>query len=113
MEWQIIYNNKIEQWLDNLTKKQLKYVAKELKLLEMAGHTLKLPHSRSLGSGLFELRERKFGYRLYYCFAKKQLILLLTAGNKTSQLKDITIARKLLIQFRRHSNENTKLQNIP
>ncbi len=58
----------IDKWLDKLTKEQLNAVAEELSKLEELGNELKLPHSRALGKGLFELRERQFGYRLYYCF---------------------------------------------
>jgi len=46
----------VEKWLDSLTKEQLKSVAKEMKLLELCGNQLRLPHSRSLKQGLFELR---------------------------------------------------------
>lgn len=60
----------IEQWFDALSKEQFKSVAKELKLLELCGNMLKLPHSRSLKQGLFELRERKYGLRIYYAFLK-------------------------------------------
>jgi len=86
----------IEKWLDKLTKEQLNSVAEELSKLEELGNELKLPHSRALGKGLFELRERQFGYRIYYCFKGNQLIILLTAGDKKSQEKDIKIAYKRL-----------------
>ncbi|WP_308420270.1 MULTISPECIES: type II toxin-antitoxin system RelE/ParE family toxin [Cysteiniphilum] len=64
--------------------------------MEMCGNKLKLPHSKTLGGGLFELRERKFGYRIYYKFEKDCVVLLLHAGDKTSQQKDIKRAKKLL-----------------
>lgn len=57
---------------------------------------MKLPHSKSLDSGLFELRERRYGYRIYYGFHENRLIILLTAGNKASQERDIKIARERL-----------------
>jgi putative addiction module killer protein len=86
----------IERWFDKLTNEQLKSVAKELKLLEVSGNELKLPHSRSLGKSLFELRERRFGYRIYYVFLNNQIILLLVAGDKSTQKNDIKIARDRL-----------------
>lgn len=49
-----------------MTKEEFKSLARELKLLESCGNALRLPHSRALGKGLFELRSRKFGYRIYY-----------------------------------------------
>ncbi|VVC76262.1 hypothetical protein AQUSIP_15710 [Aquicella siphonis] len=75
-KWELKYwcDNKgespIERWFDSLTKEQFKSVAKELKLLELCGNMLKLPHSRGLKKGLFELRERKYEFRVYYTFLK-------------------------------------------
>ena len=67
-EWEVRYwdegekeKGSIERWLDRLTRDQLKGVAKELKFLSLCGTDLKLPHSRALGRGLFELRERRYG----------------------------------------------------
>lgn len=88
----------IEKWLEKLTTEQFKCVAKELRILEKIGNDLKLPHSRSLGSGLFELRERRFGYRIYYCFYEEKLIILLAAGDKKSQENDIKTARERLLE---------------
>ncbi len=104
--WQIEYwdvgraKNPIEKWLDKLTREQLKSVAKEITMLEDAGNELKLPHSKALGKGLFELRERRYGYRVYYGFWGEYIIILLAAGDKKSQEKDITIARKRLSELR-------------
>jgi putative addiction module killer protein len=101
-KWELQYwcGNKgispIEQWLDALAKEQLKSVAKELKLLELCGNMLKLPHSRSLSKGLFELRERQYGFRIYYTFLKNHIILMMHAGDKKSQARDIDIARERL-----------------
>ncbi len=66
-------------------------------MLEMVGNDLRLPHSKPLGEGLFELRERKYGYRVYYGFKGQCLIILLAAGNKRSQERDIKIARERLL----------------
>lgn len=66
-KWEIVYwstdqgKSTIEEWFDSLTKEQFKSIAKEMKLLELSGNLLKLPHSRSLKKGLFELRERSMG----------------------------------------------------
>ena len=103
-KWDIEYwvndngNSPIAKWLDKLTKEQLNSIAEELSILEELGNELKLPHSRALGKGLFELRERQFGYRVYYCFKGNQLIILLTAGDKKSQEKDIKVAYKRLLE---------------
>jgi putative addiction module killer protein len=86
----------VEKWLDTVTGEQFTSVAKEIKILEATGNELKLPHSRALSNGLFELRERRFGYRIYYCFGPHNTIILLAAGDKQSQEKDIKTARERL-----------------
>ncbi len=95
MKWSVSYLDSVEEWLDCLDKAQFKSLAKEIKLLELCGSTLKLPHSRPLGDGLFELRERRFGLRIYYCFIEGAVILLLFAGDKSHQAKDIIKAREI------------------
>lgn len=101
-KWHIEYwvnengNSPIEKWVKKLTEQQSEVIAKQLRFLEYLGNELRLPHSRSLKKGLFELRERKFGYRIYYCFKGDKLIILLAAGDKKSQKKDIENAYKRL-----------------
>ena len=48
MKWSVSYLDSVEEWLDCLDKAQFKSLAKEIKLLELCGSTLKLPHSRPL-----------------------------------------------------------------
>ena len=80
-----------------------------MKLLELSGHTLHLPHSKSLGKGLFELRERRFGYRIYYKFGQDKTVILLHAGDKSRQANDIIRARLIQQKLKRQNNENKKL----
>jgi putative addiction module killer protein len=100
--WRISYfsdslnNGQVEQWLDSISVAQLKSVAKELYLLSACGNGLRLPHSKSIGKGIFELRERSNGFRMYYTFVDCKEIVILHAGDKDSQEKDIKIARKKL-----------------
>lgn len=106
-KWTIQYwgddsgESSVEEWLDLLTDEQFKSVAKEMKLLELCGNLLKLPHSRSLKKGLFELRERNYGLRIYYAFLPNKIILMLHAGNKKTQDRDIKIARDRLDELMR------------
>jgi putative addiction module killer protein len=90
----------VEQWFDELSKEQFKSIAKEIRMLEIAGNSLKLPHSRSLGNKLFELRERRFGYRVYYTFGMNKIIILLAAGDKKSQEHDIKVSRARLLEIK-------------
>jgi putative addiction module killer protein len=86
----------VSDWLDSLPSAQYKSIVKKLLLLELCGNVLKMPHSKSLKQGLFELREPSFGLRLYYCFREKKLIIILQGGGKKSQAKDIKVARALI-----------------
>lgn len=70
-----------------------------MKLLEWCGNLLKLPHSRSLKKGIFELRERTYGFRIYYAFLPNKIIIMLHAGNNKTQDKDIEIARGRLAKL--------------
>lgn len=83
-------------WINKLIKDQSNAIFKKLYILEELGNELELPHSKSLGKGLFELREMEYGYRIYYGFHGKHVIILLAAGDKTSQDRDIKIARQRL-----------------
>ena len=111
MSWNICYLPSVEVWLGILSKRQLKSVAKELKLLEICGNKLRLPHSKALGAGLFELRERQFGLRIYYAFRQGVVIVLLHGGVKDTQRKDIQAARNLLRQYPQNedNHESKKL----
>jgi putative addiction module killer protein len=52
---------------------------------------------KSLGAGLYEMRVHTGpGYRLYYVRRWPAVILLLCAGDKSSQSRDIEQARRLL-----------------
>lgn len=110
-KWELEYwcnyeeDSPIEEWLNLLHKEQLKSVAKELKLLELCGNRLQLPLSRSLKNGLFELRERKYGFRIYYTFLKNRKILMMHAGDKKTQNRDIDRARDRLYQLMRRAKE--------
>lgn len=94
--WVDSLESPLESWFDDRNHEQIKSIAKEMALLERSGNTLRLPHSRSVGRGLFELRERSFGYRIYYAFASNGEIVLLQAGDKNTQQRDIKIAYKRL-----------------
>ena len=96
----------IEQWLDERTPQQFKSIVKEIKLLERSGNMLRLPHSRALGEGLFELRERTYGYRIYYTFLDNHNIIILQVGSKHSQKNDIKISRERLLKYRSKGEKN-------
>ena len=86
----------VQEWLESLDKNHQKRVLALLKMLGELGRDLRLPHSRALGVGLYELRDtsRGPGFRVYYCFEEETLLILLASGNKTTQERDIKIAHK-------------------
>ena len=106
-EWDIVYwtgkdeFSPIELWLDDLSQEKLKSISKDLLLLKKVGNRMRMPHSKSLGNGLFELREMRFGLRIYYSFNKNKIVILLTAGDKSSQKRDIKIAQERLSKIKK------------
>ena len=59
-----------------------------------------------IGQGIYELRFHIHGgHRIYFSQDGKRIILLLCGGDKSSQTKDIKIAKKYLEDYRRRQNE--------
>ena len=87
----------VEEWFKDLPKIDKKEVAKLFGLLETFGYELGMPHAKNLGGGLYELRTRSkgAGFRVYYAFQDEKLIILLIAGDKSTQQRDIQKARTL------------------
>ncbi len=59
-------------------------------------------HARSVGEGVHELKiDYGPGYRVYYAFTGKTIVLLLLGGDKASQSKDIVRAKEHWKAFKR------------
>ena len=59
-----------------------------------------LGKTNSVGDGVFELKFKSgSGFRIYYGRSSKQVILLLCAGNKRTQAKDIARAKNYWNNF--------------
>ena len=73
----------IESWSDGI----LADFARIVELLMEFGPNLRMPHSRSMGGGLFELRPRgREGIgRVLYCFVSGQRVVILHAFVKKTQ----------------------------
>jgi phage-related protein len=90
----------VEGWLDGLRPAQFATVGFHLDRLVDRGPALRMPHSRALGDGLFELRfdlERS-AHRLTYFFPGDQRIVLLTVFRKQrmSERAEVERARKAM-----------------
>ena len=75
--------------------------ARLVELLTDHGHNLRLPHSRAMGKGLFELRPRgRSGIgRAFYCYlVGKRIVVVHAFIKKTQQTpdKELRLARKRL-----------------
>lgn len=93
--WEIRYADEpdLNRWLNELSDEALEKITILLGLLKRCGNQLRLPHSKALGERLFELREKTHGLRIYYTYQGNKIIVLLVAGNKDSQVRDIKLAR--------------------
>jgi phage-related protein len=79
--------------------------ARIVELLLELGPDLRMPHSRTMGDGLFELRPhgREGIGRALYCFVVGQRIMVVHAFIKKSQAtpqRDLDIARKRMKEVR-------------
>lgn len=85
----------IESWPDGI----LADYARIVELLMEFGPSLRMPHSRALGGGLFELRPcgREGIGRAFYCFVSGRRIVILHAFVKKTQdtpEQELKIARR-------------------
>ena len=85
----------IESWPDGL----LADFARIVELLMEFGPNVRMPHSRALGGGLFELRPRgREGIgRAFYCFVSGRRVVILHAFVKKTQAtpeQELKIARR-------------------
>jgi len=91
----------IERWPDGI----LADYARLVELLMEFGQNLRMPHSRAMGDGLFELwpRGREGIGRALYCFVVGQRIVMLHAFVKKTQEtpeKELRLARKRMKEVR-------------
>ncbi|MDR0781452.1 MAG: type II toxin-antitoxin system RelE/ParE family toxin [Pseudomonadales bacterium] len=73
--------------------------ARLVELLAQHGPTLRLPHAKAFGAGLFELRPRGHSGigRAFYCFLHRKRIIVVHAFIKKTQEtpdKELKLARK-------------------
>lgn len=90
--------SEVEKWLKKLPREQKTALVRRIALLELLGDKLGMPNVRSLGQGLFELREMSFGNRLYFYFSvsERRIVVIVGAGDKDSQQRDILKAREAM-----------------
>jgi phage-related protein len=82
--WSLELEPEVRDWVEALPGRSFGSVAFHLDRLGERGSGLRLPHSRSLGDGLFELRfdNERIAWRITYFFAGDRRIVALTVFRK-------------------------------
>jgi len=102
MNYKIVYyNEKVKQQIMQLPAGILADYVHLTDLIENHGVNLKMPHSRAMGEGLFELRPKgEEGIaRIFYCTQVEQSIVVLHSFVKKTNatpVADLKLARKRL-----------------
>ena len=91
------FDASLEKFIESLEDSTIAKVFRAIDLLKIFGLDLRMPHSKKIKNGLFELRIRgKQEVRIFYTFHKMSIILLhgfVKKSQKTPQ-KEIQIALK-------------------
>lgn len=98
--WTVIVSPEVADWYRGLKPADRRLVDKMLDMLRALGNQLRMPHSKSLGDGLFELRfsiqQATIAKRITYTFQPQQRIITLTTFRKTknNERQEVTRARQ-------------------
>jgi putative addiction module killer protein len=96
--YQLIRSSVFEAWLTKLADHRAK--ARIVARLTSAGLG-NLGDCRSVGEGVSEMRiDSGPGYRLYFIRAGQRLIVLLCAGDKSTQRRDIERAKRMAKEWK-------------
>jgi putative addiction module killer protein len=92
-----------EEWLSNLGDKRTQAKITE-RINRMAGGNF--GDCKPVGQGLWEFRiDWGPGYRVYYAIVGKELVLLVSGGDKKRQSADIELALECLRDYRERSQK--------
>lgn len=93
--WSIELEPEVESWIDDLDPRRYAVALPHFERLETVGNFLRLPASRSLGDGLFELRFDldRVAWRLTYFYATDRRIVVLTVFRKQRQNERAEVQR--------------------
>lgn len=104
--WEIMMTPKVVKWYESLSEDDRYMPDLMLGMLSEEGVRMKMPHSRALGKGLFELRfmlqRGQINQRLTYAFDTARTAIILTQFRKTrnNEATQIRRARKILKDFK-------------
>lgn len=100
MKWEIdYYSQQVQDFVDNMPIGIRASYAKLTELLSEFGMDLRMPHSKPMGDGVFELRPKgKEGIgRVFYCMVVGKRIVMLHGFIKKTEAtprKELDIARR-------------------
>lgn len=91
-----------EEWIQGLKdKREIARILQRINRIRLGN----LGDSRSVGSGVYELRIHfGSGFRIYFGVADAQTVILLIAGDKSSQNRDISIAQNYWKEYQQNAN---------
>ena len=84
-------------WLSSLDGSVRPKVQVRIDRLEAYGHTGK---AKALKDGIYELKFKNPGFRIYYAVIGRQILLLITGGSKSKQTDDIKKAKEYFEDYR-------------
>lgn len=90
------YTNEIRKFIKSLDERSGADIDKLITLLYKCGNEIRMPYSKSIGHGLFELRKLgKRQIRVIYCFHEGEAIILHIFEKKGNAIatKDIETAK--------------------
>jgi phage-related protein len=99
---EVLYTERLVEFMNTLDDTLASRVIRLIDILKDRGHTLRLPHSKSLGDGLFELRILgNPQIRIIYFFVKSEIILAHIFIKKSMKIPayEINSARKIKKQY--------------
>lgn len=100
--WAVELEPEVEVWLDGLSVKEFAVVLAHVDRLAERGSALRMPASRALGDGLFELRFDlgRTARRVTYYFGPDRRIVLLTAFRKqrNNERTEVRRARQAMVR---------------
>ena len=107
--WSIELEPEVESWLESLPAGQFATVASRIEYLAEHGAAIRMPRSRSLGEGLFELRFdlAEKAQRITFFFPEGKRVVLLTTFRKQRQNERAEVARARLAMARCIAEDHT------
>jgi hypothetical protein len=112
MEWTVILSPEVLAWQCSLRGLDAAIFNHALDLLKAFGNTLKMPWSRALGDGLFELRfslsRNTVDQRITYIFEPGRRVVTLTGFTKTrrNEAREVRRARVAQADYINNKGEN-------